>query len=260
MPSYLPKDASGVSLAPFPGRDGRPEIDWLLIEEPFGRMLTSEERDEINQILLTYSIRMADDFNAPPIRDVLRILADIENSIDEPVALGKLLRDSTDDAVLRHVRWELFDAPSAPRDLSPEWLLVLRSKRQQLQDRQDLREYCRLKPAPIWVEGPGGVAREVRIQPETGLREVAFKGLVEDMAKFWERSGTAVRVRKDAQKSLNFTPSAFVRALEALLQNLPLEYRRQSSDALSTATSIILRDRLPSVLAAAKKQNPTSGT
>jgi len=251
MPAYLLKDAVGASAAPFPGKNGLPDFDWARLEEPFGRVLTTAEREQIARILLSYSVRMADDFQAPSVPAVLDALSAVERAADDPEELDRLLRQPTDSAALQHIRWELFWVPSAPAELSAFWLHSVQTKRRRLQDRQDLRLYHRTQPEPIDVEGPDGVWKAVRIEPEVGLREMAFNGLVEGLNSVWRNAGLVVTVRKDDQKAKRFTPSPFTRFVEALLSHLPRAYRRQSTTALATAVSKVLQRQ-----ATARKTKP----
>lgn len=241
MPAYVPRDAVGVSPVPFPGKNGQPPIDWPLLEVPFGRELDSDERAGVYLLLVTYSVQMADAFHAPPVQDVIRILEEIEDAADDQQALDVLLRHPTMNATLSHVRWEIFHAPFAPKELSVAWRHLLRDKRRRLQDRVDLRLYHRSNPAPIWVENPDGRKVEVRVEPETSLKEAAFAGLVRGIADFWKKAGRRVSIRKDRQKSGKDTVSPFIRFLDELLLNLPMAYRRNSTDALATAASKVLR-------------------
>jgi hypothetical protein len=241
MPAYLLKDAVGASAAPFPGKNGLPDFDWARLEEPFGRVLTTGEREQVVRILLFYSVRMSDDFQAPSVPAVLDALSAIEGAADDPVALDNLLRQPTASTALQHVRWELFWAPSAPAELPASWLHSLQAKRRRLQDRQDLRLYHHTRPDLIEVEGPDGVWKAVTIEPEVSLREMAFNGLVEGLDGVWRNAGLVVTVRKDDQKAKRFTPSPFTRFVEALLNHLPRAYRRQSTTALATAVSKVLQ-------------------
>lgn len=245
MPNYLPKDARGVSPAPFPGRDGLPEVDWSELERPFGRRLNEYQRAAVSRALLFYSAMMSDQLNAPTARAVLRVLGRIESAVDNPEDMEELLRAPTEDPVLNHARWSLFQRHKAPPELGPEWLYLLKKERRDLQDREDLRNFLRKKPDPILIEGVDSEEVAVDTKAEPGLRQKALSELVGALADLWTDAGLEVGARKDSQKAFNFVSSPFVLFVDHLLKGLPISYRRQSAEALATEISKILRVRTP---------------